>query len=96
MEKTCNTCFHYYHNKHTNSICRHALMCNKHDKWEPYTNGDWIRTASDDELAEFLCKTTGNGMTQCGTCIAADYCTFNHTGYADWLKKRKESDDESE
>ena len=81
MEKKCTTCYHHYHNKHTMTICRHALMCNNHDKWEPYTNGDWIRTANDDELARFL--------THVAKFVISD---DNHFKW--WVQERKENDDE--
>ena len=94
MEETCTTCYHHYHNKHTMTICRHALMCNDHDKWEPYTNGDWIRTASNEDLAQFLCS-----VSDCSICAAYWKCSkenvYNEYGYEMWLNDRKESEDES-
>ena len=92
MEKTCKTCYHYYHNKHTHTICRHALMCDKHNKWEPYTNGDWLRTANDEELAEFLCNIVHHG---CKHCIADGVCKSTSIGFNNWLEIRKEIEDES-
>ena len=93
MEKKCTTCYHYYHDKHTHTICRHALMCNQHDKWESYTNGDWIRTSNDEELAQFLCNILKRG---CGLCIADDWCEWGHNGFIDWLQERKVENHESE
>ena len=94
MEKHCETCYHHYHNKHTNTICRHALMCDKHDKWEPYTNGDWIRTINNEELARFLCKLSGHYTCDNGYCIAKDYCHGGSDAFYQWLNEAKEDEDE--
>ena len=88
MERTCTTCYHHYHSKHTNTICRHTLMCNQYDKWEPYTNGDWIRTMSDKELADFLSKL---GI-ECRKCTQHPVCRDD---FETWVQEHKEDSDES-
>ena len=84
IEKTCNTCYHYYHNKHTVAVCRHALMCHEHDKWEPCTNGDYIRNCmNDEELVTFLCETS----TCQGDCPVRYKCTCENNGYKAWINE---------
>ena len=91
MRKSCETCYHHYHNKHTLTICRHALKCDDHCMWQPYTNADWLRTIRDEKLARFLCSVTAD----CDECIVSSMCEKGNNGFSRWLDKRREDESES-
>lgn len=55
------------------------------------TNGDRIRSMSDEELAEFMCHNVSNGTVNCAFCAAAEFCRMGHNGWHDWMKQ--EADD---
>lgn len=48
---------------------------------QPMTNGDWIRSMGDGELAQFMCN-----LYSCCVCPAAELCTSTD-GKANGLKK---------
>jgi len=58
-------------------------------KYEPklMTNGDRIRSMSDEELAELMCHNVSNGTVNCAFCAAAEFCRMGHNGWLDWLKQ---------
>ena len=57
------------------------------------TNGDKIRSMSDEELANFLCDLFfSNAEQDCVECPARKTCHTGHTGFIDWLKKDARDD----
>lgn len=85
IEKSCKTCYHQYHNRHTNTMCRHTLMCHDHGKWIPCTNGDYIRQMDDKGLSRFLCNISCKGNDGCYNCIAMGNCYMSTNGFAEWI-----------
>lgn len=57
----------------------------------PQTNGDWMRSADDKDLAFFLCNLldAGGCITKCP---AKEHCHAGHNGMIDWLKQPHESE----
>lgn len=54
---------------------------------QPMTNGDWIRSMGDEELAQFMCRTF---MCQIDNCPGAELCTTTDgkaNGMLKWLRK---------
>lgn len=54
---------------------------------QPMTNGDWVRSMSDEELAQFMCRTF---MCQINNCPGADLCTISDgkaNGMVKWLQQ---------
>lgn len=52
------------------------------------TNGDWIRSMTDDKLAALLCDISSQPEEgHCELCIAEPYCRAGHNGFLDWLKE---------
>lgn len=90
LEKSCKTCYHNYHKGHTNNKCPHILMCHNHDKWIPLTNGEYLRSMSDDELVWFLC-----GRFECTSgCIGYEHCEIGgKNGIRAWLGEPVKEDD---
>lgn len=89
LEKTCKTCYHSYHNKHTNNICSHTLMCHNHDKWIPFTNGDYLRSMTDEELGRLLC----NRFRCTPDCLGYESCEYGKNGIRAWLGEPVKEDD---
>jgi len=54
------------------------------------SNGDKIRSMTDEELAEFMCHNVSNGTVNCAFCAAAEFCRMGHNGWLDWLKQEVE------
>lgn len=51
------------------------------------TNAEWLRSLSDDELAEFLCYLTYGRDGNCEDCIAGRLCKRGCNGMAAWLQE---------
>ena len=55
------------------------------------TRYKYLKNASIDEMADFLCSMTSNMGTErdeqdmCDLCIASDVCSYDHNGFLDWL-----------
>lgn len=49
------------------------------------TNGEKLRSMSDEDLAWFLCGLIDADF--CGECPATDFCHSGHNGFETWLKK---------
>ena len=47
------------------------------------TNGERIRAMTDEEMAQFFCRTI---KVECWRCPAKDLCYTDHNGFLDWLK----------
>lgn len=58
------------------------------------TNGDRIRTMTDEELSKFLCdfRTGSAGEHHCAGCKAEEYCRTGHNGMIDWLQQPAKED----
>lgn len=62
---------------------------------------DSIRAMTSAELAGFLCAVVSHNAVNCGTCIAAEYCSAGHNGFIDLLRmaanpeERSTSDNEN-
>ena len=67
---------------------REIALCLGYDP--PKTNGDFILSMSDEELAEFMCHNVSNGTVNCAFCGAAEFCRMGHNGWLDWLKQERE------
>ena len=58
------------------------------------TNGDSIRSMTDDELAAFLCDLFANDEHElCEDCFAEKYCLAGRNGFLDWLKEESNAKD---
>lgn len=49
------------------------------------TNGEKLRSMSDEDLAQFLCSLIPTD--NCGRCYAKDFCFLGRNGFEEWLKK---------
>ena len=57
----------------------------------PETNGDNLRSMTDEDLAEFLCHAVSpSGVINCSSCEAQGFCKMGHNGWLDWLKQEAE------
>ena len=56
------------------------------------TNAEWLRSLSDDELAEFLCYLTYGKDGNCEDCIAGRLCKRGCNGMAAWLQEEYTED----
>lgn len=76
-------CFHVYEDDRLYCI---GIVCDINTKPKPMTNGDRIRSMTDEELAEFLCGIYDEEETDkfiCGTIIPNYY----EEAICDWLKQ---------
>lgn len=49
------------------------------------TNGEKLRSMSDEDLAQFLCSLIP--AENCGICYARDFCFCGNNGFEEWMKK---------
>ena len=60
---------------------------------EKQTNHDYIRTCSDADLADLLCKlvlVSSSATVGCKGCVVKDDCGGKSSGFLKWLRKERE------
>ena len=65
------------------SCAQYEPTSETHTQHKPKTHADEVRAMNDEELANFLCDTSGT----CAGCIAADFCKYGKIGFVEWLKQ---------